>query len=311
MILFNPSEMGPSMANAPALPRQISLFDMDSPLHGKVRGERSIMDFPFFVLSKKAHFEPIEYRHEGVSIDIRPSATGVATMWDKEIILYVASLLAQELAHGVTHSGDVTFAAHDFFRVTGVARPSKRDYQRFADALERLQGTQIKTNIETGNKIDRGWFSWLSEAQIEYEKKANGDEVLRYVRVRPCAWLFRAIQRDQRIYHYHHDYFRLGAIERRIYEIAHCYCGPGEIEIGLEDLHRKIGSTTASMRKFKQLVKEVQEENRLPDYEIVVDESAKTVRTDAMGRNRQPSRTVVRMRAKPKTTGRTIESAAA
>ncbi|WP_296222357.1 replication initiator protein A [uncultured Sphingomonas sp.] len=298
------------MSKVPALPRQISLFDMDSPLHGKVRGERSIMDFPFFVLSKKAHFEPIEYRHDGVTIDIHPGPRGIATMWDKEILLYVASLLAQDLADGGSHSGDVTFAAHDFFRITGVARPSKRDYSRFADALERLQGTQIKTNIETGSKIDRGWFSWLSEAQIEYEKKANGDEVLRYVRVRPCAWLFRAIQRDQRIYHYHHDYFRLGAIERRIYEIAHCYCGNEAIEIELEDLHRKVGST-ASVRKFKQLVKEVEDENRLPEYEVVIDETTRKVRTDAIGRNRQPLRTVIRMRPRPKAITRTIDAATA
>ena len=43
------------MARLPAPPRQITLFDTDSPLHGNVRGERSIMDFPLFVLSKNAH----------------------------------------------------------------------------------------------------------------------------------------------------------------------------------------------------------------------------------------------------------------
>lgn len=310
MLASTLSDLGSLMPKVPALPRQVSLFDLDSPLHGKVRGERSIMDFPFFVLSKNPHFAPIEYRHDNVTIDIHPSPRGVATMWDKEILLYVASLLAQDLADGSSHTGEVTFAAHDFFRITGVARPSKRDYARFADALERLQGTQIKTNIATGSKIDRGWFSWLSEAQVEYEKKANGDEILRYVRVRPCAWLFRAIQRDQRIYHYHHDYFRLGAIERRIYEIAHCYCGTEAIEIELEDLHRKVGST-ATMRKFKQLVKEVQDGNRLPEYEVVVDETTRTVRADAIGRNRQPVRTVIHMRAKPKTLPRPVDAVAA
>lgn len=297
------------MAKPPALPRQISLFDMDSPLHGNVRGERSIMDFPFFSLSKNAHMEPIEYNHEGVTIQIRPSASGVATMWDKEILLYVASLVVQAIADGQVADGDVTFAAHDFFRITGVQRPSTRDYKRFAEALERLQGTQIKTNIETGSKIDRGWFSWLSEAQVEYEKTATGDELLRYVRVRPCAWLFRAIKRDQRIYHYHHDYFRLSAIERRMYEIAHCYCEDGAIEIELEDLHRKIGSM-GPVKRLKQLVKSIEGENRLPEYDVDLLETVSGEHTDTIGRRRKSVTTTVRMRPRHRAVGAKLHAVA-
>ncbi len=205
--------------------RQGTLFDLDSPLHGKVRGERSVMDFPFFALSKVAVHKPMEWKLGDVTIAIRPSATGMATMYDKEIILYIASLMAQEIAEGGQVDDTFTFTAHDFFRITGVPRPSKRDYQRFSEALERLQGTQVRTNIQTGSKIDRGWFSWLSEAQAQYHQLPNGDEVLRTVSVRLCGWLHRAISRDGQIYHYHHDYFRLGTIERRLYEIAHCLLG--------------------------------------------------------------------------------------
>ena len=122
------------MAKPKAMPQQISLFDMDSPLHGKVRGERSIMHYPFFALSKNPHMERIEWRRDNVSIEIRPSDTGVATMWDKEILLYVASLIAQAIADGQAAPEEVTFAAHDYFRVTGVERPSTRDYRRFAEA---------------------------------------------------------------------------------------------------------------------------------------------------------------------------------
>ncbi|MBN2974437.1 replication initiator protein A [Roseomonas aeriglobus] len=297
------------MAKSPAQSRRISLFDMDSPLHGKVRGERSIMDFPFFSLSKNAHLEPIEYHHDGVTIQIRPSATGVATMWDKEILLYVASLVAQAIAEGQDADAEVTFAAHDFFRITGVQRPSTRDYRRFAEALERLQGTQIKTNIETGSKIDRGWFSWLSEAQVEYEKMANGDELLRYVRVRPCNWLYRAIKRDQRIYHYHHDYFRLSAIERRMYEIAHCYCENGPIEITLGDLHRKIGSM-GPVKRLKQLVKAIESENRLPEYDVDLLETVSGEHTDTIGRRRKSVTTTVRLRPRQRAVAAPLQAVA-
>lgn len=280
--------------------RQSSLFDTDSPLHGKVRGEKSVMDFPFFTLSKNPQLKPIEYRHDGVVIQIRPSATGVATMYDKEILLYVASLMVQAIARGEEVGTDFTFTAHDYFLVTGVARPSKRDYDRFADALERLQGTQIKTNIETGSEIDRGWFSWLSEAQAKYRKSPKtGEEQLRLVKVRICEWLHRAIKRDGRIYHYHHEYFRLGAIERRLYEIAHCHCEGGELEISLEALWVKVGST-GTLRKFKLQLKDIAAENKLPEYTVeLLDVVPAEPRRDSMGRRVSAAETIVVMKPRP------------
>ena len=281
------------MANALSKPRQSSLFDIDSPLHGKMRGERTMMDFPFFVLSKNAQMKPIEYNHEGVVIQVRPSSTGIATMYDKEIVLYAASLTVQAIADGREADAEITFTAHDFFRITGVLRPSKRDYARFSDALERLQGTQIKTNLETGSKIDRGWFSWLSEAQAEYDRLPNGDEQLRVVKVRLCPWLFRAIERDGRIYDYHYDYFKLGTVERRLYEIAHCYCENGGMDIPLEDLQLKVGATCAP-KQFKQLLRGIEADDRLPQYRIAVhDQVDEGGREDSLGRRISKVRTIV------------------
>ena len=273
--------------------KQGNLFEVDSPLHGKVRGERSVMDFPFFALSKVAVHKPLVYEQANVKIEIRPSATGIATMYDKEIILYIASLMAQEISRGGEVGQDFTFTAHDFFRITGVARPSKRDYQRFTDALERLQGTQIKTNIRTGSQQDKGWFSWLAEAAANYVTLPNGEEQMRVVKVRLCAWLYRAIQRDGHIYSYHHDYFRLGTIERRLYEIAHCHCDGEAVEMPLEMLSAKVGST-ASLSKFKQHLKEVESDDRLPEYEVSLKDVVPTTpRTDSRGRRITTPDTVV------------------
>lgn len=273
--------------------RQGDLFDVDSPLHGKVRGERSMMDFPFFALSKVAVKTPVEYKHGNVSIQIKPSSDGMATMYDKEIILYVASLMAQEIGKGGEVDQEFTFTAHDFFRVTGVLRPSKREYKRFADALARLQGTQIKTNIKTGDMIDKGWFSWLSEVNATAIELPNGDEQLRNIRVRLCAWLHRAIQRDGHIYDYHHDYFRLGTIERRIYEIARCHCEGDEVEMPIELMSMKVGST-APISKFKQHLKEVEADDRLPEYRVTLREVLPAEgKTDSRGRRMTKLETVV------------------
>jgi plasmid replication initiation protein len=264
------------------------------------------MDFPFFALSKVAVHKPMEWQLGDVTIAIRPSATGMATMYDKEIILYIASLMAQDIADGSKIYDTFTFTAHDFFRITGVPRPSKRDYQRFSEALERLQGTQVRTNIQTGSKIDRGWFSWLSEAQAQYHQLPNGDEVLRTVSVRLCGWLHRAISRDGHIYHYHHDYFRLGTIERRLYEIAHCHCEGESVEMPLDLLSTKVGST-ASLHRFKHHLKEVEAEDRLPEYSI----SLKNVvpdqpRIDSRGRRISKPDTVVVLTPKGKSRNESI-----
>ncbi|MGC7532168.1 replication initiator protein A, partial [Pandoraea pneumonica] len=110
---------------------------------------------------------------------------------------------------------DFYFTAHDLFRVTGV-NSSARSYSRLSDALERLQGTQIKTNIEAGGEGQAGFFSWLSEAQLHYQKNARGEKRLKGVKVRLCDWLYRAILRDRRVLEYSPSYFQLGPVERRL-----------------------------------------------------------------------------------------------
>lgn len=281
------------MSKQAIVTRQGNPFEPNSPLHGKVRGERSVMDFPFFALSKVPIERQLEFKIGKLSIQIRPSATGIATMYDKEIILYVASLMAQAISRGEEVDQNFTFTAHDFFRITGVARPSKRDYDRFTDALERLQGTQIKTNIQTGSKIEKGWFSWLSEATAEYAVLPNGEQQLRVVKVRLCPWLHRAIQLDGHIYHYHHDYFRLGTIERRLYEIAHCHCEGEEIELPIELLSKKVGST-AEGSKFKQHLKAVEARDDLPEYKLTLKEIVPSEpRLDTRGRRVTKLDTVV------------------
>lgn len=249
---------------------QGDLFVFDSPLHGDVRGERSIMAFPFFALTKTAQMKPIEYHSENVSIEVRPSQNGVATIYDKEIVLYIASLMAAKLREGEPVGQDFTFTAHDFFRVTGTSL-SARSYTRLSEALSRLQGTQIRTNIETGGEGEEGYFSWLAEAKLAYSTRGRGgDKRLKAVRVRLCDWLYRAIKLDQRILAYHHDYFSLGPIERRLYELARSHCdGDEPWEIEIEVLRRHVGSNDTAPR-FKHALKGIAEADELPEYQMAL-----------------------------------------
>lgn len=243
---------------------QRELFALDSPLYGDISGERSVMAFPFFALTKVAHMKVLKYRGDQVSIDVRPSANGIATIYDKEVVLYIPSLMITRLEAGDATSQDFVFTAHDFFRVTG-ASPSARAYDRLRDALERLQGTQIRTNIEAGGEGEEGWFSWLSEAQTKYVRGKSGEKRLRAVRVRLCDWLHRAILKDRRILTYHQDYFRLGPIERRLYELARCYDWGGPYELEIEQLRHQVGSNDTP-RGFKQSLQAIAAADNLPEF---------------------------------------------
>jgi plasmid replication initiation protein len=254
-------------------PVQQELFNLDSPLYGKVHGERSVMEYPFFGLSKKAKKQTLVFKTENVSVEVRPSASGVATIYDKEVLLYIASLMAEKMDKGEPVDQEFTFTAHDFFRVTGTSA-SSRSYARLSEALTRLQGTQVATNIKSGGSGVKGWFSWLEKAASDYVEGPNGEERLKAIRVRLCDWLFRAILKERRILAYHLDYFKLGPIERRLYEVARSHCEPtGTYVVDLEELRLKVGCTD-SLAKFKFALKGVIESDALPEYRVRLDEVA-------------------------------------
>ncbi len=249
--------------------KQGELFLTDSPLTGSVKGERSMMEFPFFHLSKGRRSRPIVFDDGRVRIEVRPSSAGIASIYDKDILLYLASLMVEKINKGEEPDQEFTFTAHDFIRVTGANR-SARTYQRISGALERLQGTQIRTNIEAGGQGEEGWFSWVSEARISYAKDARGQKRLKAITIRLCNWLHRAILNDMRILTYDHRYFALGPIERRLYELARTHCGrQPRFLIGLARLYEKVGCED-ELRNFKVKLKRVAANQSIPDYFVTL-----------------------------------------
>jgi plasmid replication initiation protein len=253
---------------------QGDLFTFDSPLMSGVQGERSLMAFPFFALAKTAWTKPLIYKTDLVSIEIGPGPKGIATIYDKEILLYIASLMVAKIDEGQPVSQDFYFTANDLFRVTGV-NSSSRSYNRLSDALERLQGTQIKTDIEAGGEGESGFFSWLESAKLHYTKNKEGERRLKSVRVRLCDWLFRAILRDRHVLEYAPAYFQLGPVERRLYEVARSSCVDGPKTTTLEELRLQLGYQSAA-RQFKVILKGVIENNTIPGFTFSIEKPAPT-----------------------------------
>ena len=81
--------------------KQGDLFSLiDSPLLADFQGERTVAEFPFFALSKNKHFEPMIFDADDVRIEVSGSKYGIATIYDKEILLYIASLLVDMQERG-------------------------------------------------------------------------------------------------------------------------------------------------------------------------------------------------------------------
>ncbi len=252
----------------PATPETQQAIATDSPLEGGINGQVDLMAYPFFSLAKTPSKRAIKFVEDTISVEVRPSEKGVATIYDKEILIYLASLAIERLERGERFDGVLTFTAYDFFKLAGLSGASGKNYMRLAGSLDRLQGTQVCTTIETGGVNIDGWFSWVSEAQVIFTRDAKGQKRARAFRVRITDWLVRAIATDGSVLSYDRSYFALSAIERRVYEIARAGCARGEpMILGLNTLRQRIG-VTSPLKKFRQLLAHIAERDDLPTYRV-------------------------------------------
>ena len=253
---------------------QGDLFSLiDSPLLADVRGERTVAEFPFFALSKNKQLEPMVFEAGDVRIEISASKYGIATIYDKEILLYIASLMTDMKERGDKVERTIRFTAHDLFRVTGT-NSSKRSYEYFVDALRRLRGTMIETNIITGGEREETNFSWLDHFRIVYTEPKHGEKRVKHVELTLCDWLFRAVLRDRRIATYDLGYFTLGPIERRLYELALFNCTDDEpLVLTLERVARLIGCPTnpTRLRAIRKDISRIAEQDILPEFSITIE----------------------------------------
>jgi plasmid replication initiation protein len=65
-----------------------------------LKDDRHSMEHPFFSLSKNPDLEIRRYEHNGISITVTPSVMGIATIWDKDILIYAVSQLVEGLNQG-------------------------------------------------------------------------------------------------------------------------------------------------------------------------------------------------------------------
>lgn len=238
------------------------------------KDDMASMEHPVYSLSVKPDMRELEYEHGGKRLIIVPSGKGLATIMDKDILLYCISKLVHQLNAGEEISQWVELSAHEVMVATNW-NTGKRDYERFRDALLRLRGTTIYTDVPTGGEIEGEGFG-LIEAFKTTRRNTEGEETpfgrLTKVRIKLSEWTFRAIQ-EMEVLTINREYFRLRRpLERRLYELARKHVGEQQrpFRIGIRTLQKKVGSNSPA-KKFRFFLKEIMADDHIPDYCFAID----------------------------------------
>jgi plasmid replication initiation protein len=230
------------------------------------KGDMASMEHPIFSLSTKPDHRVRRY-------EIKPSSDGLATVHDRDILIYCISQLMASLNAGKPVSPVLHFKAHDLLKATN-RMTNGQGYEALKAALERLAGTRISTNIATGGKEVFETFGLIERASIVRETREGR---MQEVEVKLSDWVFNAI-RHQEVLTLHRDYFRLRKpLERRMYELARKHCGKKEEwKISLPLLQKKCGSSSTE-KEFRRLVSNITQEDErshhMPDYSVTLDSS--------------------------------------
>jgi len=250
--------------NQEAHGRQLDAFVCDI-IAPSIKDDIGGMEHPMFAISSKPDTKIRRYHRNGVFVEIAPSAYGLATIFDKDVLLYCISQLLAGINRGRKPTRTVRVTAHDLLTAT-YRGTGGRSYQLLEIALDRLAGTRIKTNLRTGGRRIRKGFGIIDTYQV-IEKNPNDDTMIA-LEITLSQWMYNAVLSKETLT-LNPEYFQIGGgLERRIYEIARKHCGNQPTwKISLQALHEKSGSQ-ASLREFRRMLQVIAEENNLFDYQI-------------------------------------------
>ena len=238
-----------------------------------LRDQREMMERPFFSLAKTKRVKPIDYTSPDGKLWVNVSANptyGMATIWDADILIYCASMLADMARRGVN---DVPRTLHimpyDLLRAIG--RPTTgRAYELLAQSLDRLVSTTVKTNIRAENRRE-ATFSWLDGwTQLIDEKTERS----RGMTLELSNWFWEGVLMKGGVLSIDRAYFDIsGGRERWLYRVARKHAGgAGEagFAIAMPTLFEKSGAE-GEYRRFKFEIIKLADKNALPGYDLKIE----------------------------------------
>ncbi|MBB4860599.1 plasmid replication initiation protein [Novosphingobium chloroacetimidivorans] len=234
------------------------------------RDQREVMERPFFSLAKSKRVKPIDYTSPDGKLWVHVSANpdyGMATIWDADILIYCASMLADMARRGVN---DVPSKLHlmPYDLLRAIHRPTTgRAYELLGQALDRLVATTIKTNIRAENRRE-ATFSWLDGwTQLVDEKTERS----RGMTIELSNWFWEGVMMKGGVLSIDRAYFDItGGRERWLYRVVRKHAGgAGEdgFAISMPVLFEKSGAE-GEYRRFKFEILKLIEKNALPGFTL-------------------------------------------
>ena len=266
-VLAQPVQTQPVLAQpvlaTPTPPLQGDFFLCDI-FNASPKDDLATMEHPMFSLATRPDLRILRYEHNGTEITVTPSVRGLATIHDKDILIYCISQLMAAVNAGRSVARRLQLTAHDLLAATN-RETSGDGYGRLRDAFERLAGTRITTNIVTGEaEVTRGFG--LIEAW-EIERRTRSGRMIS-VSVTLSDWLYQAVL-SKSVLTLSRDYFTLRKpLERRIYELARKHCGrQDQWRVSVDLLLKKSGSASPR-RVFRAMLRQMIAADPLPDYHM-------------------------------------------
>src|SRR5919199_2169481 len=137
-----------------------------------LKDDMASMEHPFFSLSKKPDTGVRRYENGGRWLEVVPSVKGLATIYDKDILIYCISQLVAKMNDGAAPSPYVRVVAKDLLVFVNRSLGGK-DYEALVEALERLDGTRIRTNVTTGGEQTFEGFGLIESFKLRRSEKTG------------------------------------------------------------------------------------------------------------------------------------------
>mgnify|MGYP001038010875 CR=1 FL=1 len=254
-----------------------------------IKDDIASMEIPLFSLAKQKDTKIREYRRGNKIVRIIPSSVGAATVFDKDVLLFIASQIIEANNRNLPVSRTVQIESFDFLLGTDRG-DGNASYDGIIGMLRRLRGTTIETNIPTGvDKVTQtegfsmiDGFKVLSgkardtiavDRKTGKSEKTEKEKVFRFT-VTLSEWLFNSLM-NYEVLTLDRGYFKLSRpTDRRLYEIARKHCGDQVMwKINIDLLAEKIG-TDRERFKVRDEIRRSIEADEIPQYRVALDPSA-------------------------------------
>lgn len=233
------------------------------------RDAQDLMAWPFFSLAKSKRVRPIDFRMGEVAILVEATAEhGMATIWDADVLIWVASQLVEARDAGRPTSRLIAATPHEILAFTRRGS-GKASYERLKAALDRLQSTSIATSIRQKGARRRHRFSWINEWRecLDDQGRAFGIEMI------VPDWLYEGVLDRALVLTIDPAYFGLtGGLERWLYRIVRKHGGrqKGGWSFDIEHLHLKSGALSP-LKRFAFEMRDIVRRQPLPGYVLTLE----------------------------------------